>query len=145
MFGGRFLHARYVNLSWRLINLSANSEGNDILSFGSYFQPKGVTFLRHPVEASFLQVWIACLVTLTTFSTIPLYYASFAARPIRGFYGMSVIGISVPLFSGDAKMSLYQTCINLLQEASTLQFWIVCFVTLTTFSTIPPILCSICS
>ena len=49
MFGGQFLNARYVDLSLRLINLAVRSEGNDILSFRSYFQSKGGTFLRHPV------------------------------------------------------------------------------------------------
>ena len=41
MFGGRFLNARYVNVSWRLLNLAVNSEIDDILSFRSYFQSKG--------------------------------------------------------------------------------------------------------
>ena len=50
MFGGRFLNARYVNLSLRLISLANYSESNDILSLRSYFQSKGGTFLRHPVE-----------------------------------------------------------------------------------------------
>ena len=49
MFGGRFLNARYVNLSLRLRNLASYSESNDILSLPSYFQSKGGTFLRHPV------------------------------------------------------------------------------------------------
>ena len=49
MFGGQFLNARYVDISLRLINLAVHSESNDILSFRSYFQSKGGTFLRHPV------------------------------------------------------------------------------------------------
>ena len=46
MFGGRFLNARYVNLSRRLINLANYSESNDILSLHSYFQSKGGTFFE---------------------------------------------------------------------------------------------------
>ena len=47
VFVGRFSNPRYVNLSWRLMNLANYSESNDILSLRSYFQSKGGTFLRH--------------------------------------------------------------------------------------------------
>ena len=33
------------------MNLAVHSESNDILSFRSYFQSKGGTFFRHPVDS----------------------------------------------------------------------------------------------
>ena len=49
-----FLNARYVNLSWRLMNLVVHSEGNNIFIVSLLFPVKRGTFLKHPLCRDFV-------------------------------------------------------------------------------------------